>query len=385
MIAYNKIWLKNVFIRQEAENAFEQEWIMQEEYKNIRVAYPDPFYTPNFFIRIGLIILTIIILCFSFGLLALMFLSSIEHTAAGLAIFSGIVTSFCLEYFIKIKRHYRSGVDDSMLWWAAIMLFCGISLPNDLSNLGNCQIIFIISLLATIRYADSRMAAVCFIAALGMIFFLGISIGGIMKAMLPFIIMLVSFCSYVFVKKINAGKTFNVYSSCFTIIEILSLVMLYVAGNYLVVRELSNDMFDLNLKPGQSIPFGFVFWIFTIIIPFVYLFNGIWRKNLVLLRTALLLIAATVFTFRYYHAILLPEVLMVIAGLLLILLMWAIKRYLHVPKYGFTAEEINTANLFGSMQVESLILAETFSQQQGNEGTKFGGGSFGGGGASGDY
>jgi hypothetical protein len=66
MQAYNKSWLKNLVIQKEASDAFEMECISKEEQGNINLAYPVGFYTPNFFIRIGLFALTVIIMLFSF-------------------------------------------------------------------------------------------------------------------------------------------------------------------------------------------------------------------------------------------------------------------------------------------------------------------------------
>jgi hypothetical protein len=80
------------------------------------------------------------------------------------------------------------------------------------------------------------------------------------------------------------------------------------------------------------------------------------------------------------------EVAMILAGVIMVLVAWALTRYLHISKNGFTSVEIYKKNAPGKAQIEALILAQTFSQNHvQNAGTKFGGGDFGGGGASGDY
>ena len=59
-------------------------------------------------------------------------------------------------------------------------------------------------------------------------------------------------------------------------------------------------------------------------------------------------------------------------------------KYLKQPKAGFTSEARN--NDKASSNLEALIIAETMSGAAPAEtGTQFGGGSFGGGGASGEY
>ncbi len=386
MIAYNKTWLNNLFVREEVEKAYELDCISKEERDKAWLAFPSMFYSPNIFIRIGLFLLTVVVMLFSFGLFSLMFLTGIEKTIGGLLIFFAMICIAGLEVVIHNKKHYQSGIDTALMWGGAIALFSGIGFTNDLSGLANACIIFMIALVCVLRYADTGMAALCFISLLAIIFFFCGRIGGTAKAILPFIVMTISVVVYVLAKKISDSKSFNVYRSCVVYVEIISLFTLYAAGNYWVVRETSNEMFNLNLQPGQTIPFGFIFWIFTIFIPLIYLFRGIQKKDVVLIRVGLLLVAAIVFTIRYYHAILLPEIAMVLAGGVMIIFAWALTRWLASPKYGFTAEELRSKNAFGNMQIESLILAETFSQQpQPTSGTQFGGGSFGGGGSSGEF
>ena len=155
MIAYNNEWLDHLQMQEETAAAFDANYITKDEQDTINKKYPVGFYSPNIFIRIGLFVLTIIILLFSLGLLTLIFLSALDESMfSGLAIFFAIVCYVALEYMIRSKNHYSSGVDDGLLWGASVALFCGISLPHDLSMLTNCLIIFMISLSGTLRYAD---------------------------------------------------------------------------------------------------------------------------------------------------------------------------------------------------------------------------------------
>ena len=386
MIAYNKKWLHNLFIQHQVTDAFHDGVITKQEKDNIYLKYPALFYTPNFFIRVGLFLLTIIILLFSFGLLLLIGLKDSDKTIGFLSIFFSMPAYAALELMVSQKKHYQSGVDDALLWTAAGCLFGGISYATGAGALSNCIIIFVIVFFCTVRFADRLMAAAAFISLLGILFYAFTSLGNTGKAMVPFILMAVSAFIYFIFKKINDPQRFNEYSGCVEAIEILTLISLYVAGNYFVVRELSNSMFYLNLQKGESIPFGWLFWIFTIFIPVIYLFAGIKMKDMVLIRVSLLLVAAMVFTIRYYHFIVPVETGMCIGGMSLILIAWALTRYLQTPKYGFTSVALKSDNNLDKMHIESLILSETFTQPGIDSGeTKFGGGSFGGGGATGEF
>ena len=145
MIAYNKTWLQNISIQEHSVVAPGGFYITQEEQEAIKIAYPAPFYTPNLFIRIGLFILTGIIMIFTFGLLALICLNIIERAAGGLAVFFGMASFALLEYFIKAKKHFRSGVDDALCWLGAVAVFSGICLPYNMNGLGTSLVIFIIT------------------------------------------------------------------------------------------------------------------------------------------------------------------------------------------------------------------------------------------------
>ena len=104
------------------------------------------------------------------------------------------------------------------------------------------------------------------------------------------------------------------------------------------------------------------------------------------MRVGLLLIAAMIFTIRYYHSIVPYEVAMSIGGTVLLILSYALISYLKQPKFGFTYSELNKEHKDEKSLIESLVIAETFGQQtKPAETTKFGGGSFGGGGAGGEF
>jgi hypothetical protein len=101
----------------------------------------------------------------------------------------------------------------------------------------------------------------------------------------------------------------------------------------------------------------------------------------------LLLVAAIVFTLRYYYHLLPAETAMVTGGIIFIVMAYALIKYLHEPKYGFTYKEQDDKFFMDKLTVESLVIAQTFSAPQlpTDTGTQFGGGSGGGGGASGEF
>ena len=103
------------------------------------------------------------------------------------------------------------------------------------------------------------------------------------------------------------------------------------------------------------------------------------------MRTGLGLIAATIFTIEYYYTILPVEIEMLIAGIILIVLSYALIRYLSISKYGFTSADLYPSKK-EALNAEALIIAETFNKQPTIKSNGlYGGGSSGGGGATGEY
>ncbi|MEO6547779.1 MAG: hypothetical protein ABIN94_07255, partial [Ferruginibacter sp.] len=380
MISYNSDWLNNLLIRQQATEAFHEQCLSNEELNKINERFPDGFYTPNLFIRIGLFLLTVIILLFSFGLLILLFSSSPDKTIGGMSVFFALITYGALEYIVKAKNHLKSGVDDALLWVSAISLGGGISYLTSAEELANCWIIFIIAAFYSIRFADRIIVVAGFLALLGIFFFTITQWGIVAIAITPFLLMGVSLLTYIVTTRAQHRGKNLLYQNCLQILSIVSLLSIYFSGNYLAVREMGNAFIEFGKNTNQLLPFGWLFWILTCVIPLVYIARGIQKKDIMMIRVGLLLVAAIIFTVRYYYPLGSIEMIMAIAGASLVAISYGLSKYLIIPKYGFTYKKTDNINN-DKAQLEAIIVAQTFSAAAvPSEGSGFGGGSFGGGG-----
>lgn len=384
MIAYNKTWLRNLFVRQEVTKAYESRCITRIEAEGVNVNYPSPFYTPNVFIGFGLLLLTFVIMLFSFVLIGLLFTDLLNDWLTGFCLLFAAGLLISLEIMIRKKHHYNSGVDQALLLGAAIAFFCGIYYNIRPGNLSASILMLAISLPALVRYGNTLMAAIAYLSFLSILFNLLSGASPIFKILLPIIICLVSLITYLLIKKTNNATILIPYSKCMLVVEILSLLTMYLSVNYFVVREMSNQIFHLQLRVGQEIPYGYLFWFLTVTIPIIYLLAGLRNKDRMLIQVSILLLAAAVFTFKYYFNLMAIEIDLMIGGVFLITSIFFATRYLKVPRHGFTAspENHDTAD---ELNAESLVIAETFKDEPHATGTAFGGGSFGGGGASSEF
>jgi hypothetical protein len=389
MIAYNKEGLDNLYIRKQLSDEFDKGSINKEQYDRCAEEYPVKFYTPNYVIRIGLFILTVVVAVFSFGLMALISSAGSEASLVVLLIFLAIFAYGALEFMVHAKHHYKSGVDDALMWMTGIALVSSFNIWSDVSYLQNAIFIFAVSLCLTLRFNNMLMSGVACVAFLAFLFFTYTRMGESTKASAPFVMMMVSFFIYFISSRNKNQPAFKYYSGCLLITEIVALVCFYAAGNYYVVREASIVVFHLDLKENESIPFGRLFWIFTIVIPLIYLARGIQKKDVLFLRIGLILIPAAVLTVRYYYHILPVEIAITLCGSLMIGFSYFLIRYLRQPHYGITNEQPVEKNQAEIHQLEALVVAQSFGHSKPHSSetptVTFGGGSGGGGGAGGEF
>src|SRR5581483_11584805 len=276
MIAYNHKSLDHLLINEEMQWALGQQLISKEEANAIEKAYPVDLYRPNLFIRIGLLLLTTVIVLMVFGLFCLMLLSGSEHAFGILALVFSLLIYTTLELLIREKKHYRSGIDDALIWLSMAFLVGSVNLLIfSLSTFNQALLICVLTSYFLLRFGNVITVGLAFLSLLVVVFYGVTPLGVTAKTVMPFLMMAICFGIYWIMRKYGNTDRVKYYKTCCRLVEVLALVMLYAAGNYFVVREVSNSMFDLNLKPGEDIPGKWFFWAATVLIPFVYIIKGI--------------------------------------------------------------------------------------------------------------
>ncbi|SFW80010.1 hypothetical protein [Chitinophaga sancti] len=384
MIAYNKQQLDNREINLEAEKAFRKQLITQEELNSIKAAYPVELYTPNMYLRIGLFILSLIIGIFSYGFLCLIMLSGAnENVFGGINIFFAIASYIVLELLVKDKKHYKSGADAALMWMSGAALIAGVvAFDTHMDPVAIGIIVFIVSMWFFIRFADQVMG---WVAQLALLFTL---LTGLMSWLLvvPFVIIGASFGMYWLLRSLVILEECRYYKGVMKGMQALALLTLYAGGNYFLVRDTYESWNNIPGMYVKGLPMGWLFWALTVLVPLIYLFFGLKNKDQILVRVGLVLVAAIVFTVRYYHSVAPLEVAMTVGGLIMILFAYSIIKYLKAPKHGFTSEEDDEKGTLEALQIESILISQSFKTgAPGKDRFDFGGGTGSGGGASGQY
>jgi O-antigen/teichoic acid export membrane protein len=134
---------------------------------------------------------------------------------------------------------------------------------------------------------------------------------------------------------------------------------------------------------------AWLFWILTVATPLFYIYRGVRKKDHLFIWTGLGLVAAAIFTIRYYYHLIPVEWALISGGIVMIAIAYGLIRYLKTPRHGFTSQEASSKNLLENLHLESLVIAETFggpsTVKAPSNDFQFGGGSGGGGGAGGQF
>jgi hypothetical protein len=385
--AYHATDLYNLAVTKETRRWYKQDLITKAQWDTIHQAYPSEFYHPNFIVRILLFVATLLALSGVTGISVLILDSSSESTLSFCSLIYGVISFVVLDrFFIRHHQHYKSGLTEALLYHSCLFTLLGLLNIMDY----NTHLSFVACLLvlsfAAYRYLDlvSTLAAIA--AFTGLVFFILYDADGMFRQLIPFGIILSFTPIYFLAKNLKSKQNLRAWHSNLVIIEGASLLLVYAAGNYFVVRELSESMMNLYLEPGQDIPFAYLFYALTVIIPVAYFYFGITRKDLVLLRVSLIAIAFSVFTFKYYFSLGHPEITLTLAGIILLTVSLWLMQYLKVIRHGFTREN-HLPEKWADMNVEAIIISQTLGGNQISEEKTMGGGGgdFGGGGATTNY
>lgn len=388
-VAYNETGLYNLAVLKETKRWCKHHLIEESQFQKIKENYTSPFYHPNFTVRILLFVAALFAISGVTGLFAL-FVTSFKEDEVFVSIacmLYGVASFFFLEkILIQRNHHYKSGVNEALIYHACGFTIGGFMGVFDFNEQAGLFIGLVVLSFAAVRYLDLVCTVLATLTFAGILFYEFYNLGGIFQHIIPFVFILAFIPVYVIVKKLKKKNTLKFWFNNLIIVEALSLLFIYAAGNYLVVRELSIELMDLFLEEGNDIPFAFFFYTLTIIIPAGYLYFGIRHKDIVLLRVSLLVLAFSVFTFKYYYGFGHPEITLTVAGIVLLVLTILLLNYLKTIRHGFTRENI-LSEKWANVNAEAFIISQTMGGNQvtTQESFKGGGGGFGGGGATGNF
>lgn len=389
LIAYDIAELEKKTVLKEAENLYRSGLLNDDQRQKIGEVYASKLYTPSLFMKVLLFVFSLLGMTTVIGPITAIIGDVGQTGFQFLALFLGICLIFFTEkVLIKIKFHFNSGITEAGIFSGLLFIAFGIlgSQPNN--GMVYPIVGFLLAAFAAIRYLN--LFALVF--ALGffvlILFKILTAIGGVAEALIPFVFMATFGLLYWYFKKLQKILSNVIFEKQFVLLKTISLLFFYVAGNYFVVRELSIRLMGLKLSGGDNIPFAFLFYLFTALVPVGYLYGGIRKKSILLIRVGLLTTALSVITFKYYFSLGPPVITITVSGIVLITIALTLLNYLKQMRGGFTREQL-IIEKWSSQDLAAIIASQTLGGNKTSETVSeeplFNGGRFGGGGAGGSW
>jgi hypothetical protein len=385
MKPYDETLLKNQRVQQLARDWADAGLIDEGTLQTIREQHARVPYRPAWPVWVGLFLFSL----FAIGsgtilLTPFMLLEQSGLQPYGFALY-GLGLYFFLNFQIKDRGLYFSGIDNALLY--SILLtalpligYAGTSLQLPTWNLALLHLPLLAFL--AYRYGEPVLAVGTLVNVLAVVGLIAMEYPS-GKLLLPFLMMAVAGISWLQVHRLYREPAPLYWRISLNWLYPAVLVVLYAAGNYLVVREgnaLINDI--QGILP--EIAFAGLFWLLTFAVPVLYLYLG-WRwRYLSLLVVGTLALVASLVTLHRYHPVLSNEWALTLLGAVgLGLAMYLIRR-LKVPRNGFVLtlppRPVESTPLTAALTPE--LAAGTAAPPTG---PAFGGGDFGGGGSGAGY
>lgn len=386
MKAYNEILLRNEYAQKMAKRWHQEGLLSDAQWNEAQQIHTELPYKPNIFIGIGLFLFTNI--CFSFGATFIGMMLGFG-SGGGLSVLSllyGAGVLFLLLRLITIRKFHFSWVDNALIYgiigttiFPMVELYEALKIAEPWIGV----LLFLPILLAvTYSFGEPLVA----LGALMSILFIVASLlmkHPVSKALLPFALMGVSGGVYALLQWFSQKKQSFYWQTAIYWVNIASLVIFYLAGNYGFVREANAQLNDLP-TPSPEIAFAPLFWALTFLIPVGFLYRGFRKRDQTLLVFGLLALVASICTIRVYHSVLPPEWALLLGGVVTTAVVYWLIRSLQSPRYGFSyaPERLSEERAF----LQAAIFSRTSHHiQTADHGVKFGGGDLGGGGAGEKY
>ncbi len=357
--------------------------------------FPQPFYTPNVFIRIGLFAFGVICAGAVLGLFFLgLGLSSFPETGIGIALIAyGIACLLTAEMLMRMaKPFFRAGLEEAAAYSGLACLVSGFLLltwarSGQPLHAGLVLPIAVLLAAASSRYLDRLLACSAFAALVFTVLDLGRHAGAAGIYLLPALLIALSALTAWGCGRALRAQTLAPWDSVWTALRLMALLLAYAAGNYWVVREWGANGFLRH--PDGELPSAWAFYAYTFSVPLGYVARGLARKDRLCLDAGLIAVAAAVLTYKAYHDVMPVETGLTLIGIALLAIAWACLKAFRIPRFGLSADPRRRSARGSLLNAEALAAWSSFGGGAAPgkipEGFQGGGGMFGGGGAGGAF
>ncbi|KIC92221.1 hypothetical protein [Flavihumibacter sp. ZG627] len=397
MIAYPIPELEQLEKRGLIDEAFSQELITEKEQILAKHQFPSHLYIPNFFVRIGLGILTSIVLQ---AVVALIVQATWAEQANYISLLTGLAGIGALEYFIRQRGHYGSGIDDILLYSgvSSLVFFAGLQLDMLYApdRVWVAVIAFVLCSAAWLRYLDRLAVLASLLSLCAVVITLFYWNEYPQPQLMCFAVAVtMSACSLV-AGYLKGREKFRWHRRCLHVLGSFAVALAYVSLHVFVIDKLLAEQALPNQGSGGTEGAGIgnpgagwqIFhWGWTVIVPILMLWRSIVKKDRLQIRIWMVLLLSAFYFQHYYYPVFAGEITTLIYGLLLLGLTGLLVRIL---KKGASSYSFRKGGDEGDLlQSAPWLVVGGYSgvavAPEAQGGVGFGGGSFGGGGSGAEY
>lgn len=387
MIIYNKTILRNKALLDEAQALHKAGFVPKEQYNGYSKSLLVPKTHDNLLIRALFFILGVFLYSSICGFFALTTLDTLDAHYEYLVFFFALVGFVGTEILAK-ATFYGHGLDDAFILGSQLTLVIAIGIASNQSQLLMAILLTLTSFTSYLRYLHLSMALLFCLALTATLIFGIFELDKSIHPLLPFLMMAFAIAIYYGSKTAlqNLGTSF--YYNGLLLVQNFALILFYVSGNYLVVRELSIELLGQDVAVGSDIPFAFFFYAFTFIVPTSYLYIALVKKDRLLIWIGILSLCFSIYTIRFYYALMPIEIVLTLTGaILFVLTLFAIKK-LKNKETGITFQPDRFTTTTAFFHAEILIASQIGGlkpEVSPESPMDFGGGGFSGGGSEGSF
>lgn len=388
MISYDKKLLDNTFLIDEALSLKESGFIDDAKFKIIRNELPALKSQSNLLVRFGFFLLGSLVYSSICGVISFFTVSIDQDIYEFLIYLFSFIGFVGLELLAK-EKYYGYGLDDAFLLGAQMTWFVGISISTNEDYLVLYIVITIVATISYLRYIHLSSVILACVGITGSFAYLMFELGTVGKSILPFMMMLLAVSLYFISKKALNILNAPYYSKGIKLVNSFSLILFYLSGNYLVVRELSILLLNKSISATEEIPFGYFFYGFTFLIPLFYLIYSLYKKDKIMLWIGCIALGFAVYTIRFYYYILPIEMALTVGGLVLFVIAYFSMQKIKNKEEGITFLPDRFSNSNSLLNAELLIVTAQFGLKpeikEDSSPMEFGGGGFSGGGSGDNF
>ena len=387
MIVYSKIELSNSALKDEAQSLHKAGFISKEQCDYFSKDLVIPKTNSNLLVRALFSILGVFLYSSICGFFALTAIDNLDNYYAYLIFFYAII-GFAGAEILAHSKFFGHGVDDAFILGSQLTLAIAIGIATNGNDLVIAAMLTATALLSYLRYLHLSMALLFCLALTATLIFGIFELDTSIHPFLPFMMMLFALAIYLSSVTVIKNLVIPFYHNGFVLTKNFALILFYLSGNYLVVRELSIELLGQEVPAGSEIPYAFFFYAFTFVVPASYMVFALLKKDRILLCIGLLSLFFLVYTIRFYYSVIPIEFALSIGGAVLFAITLLAIKKLKKNQTGITFQPDRFTKTNAFLNAEILIstqmggLKPTVTTESPME---FGGGDFSGGGSGGSF